>query len=129
MSSETFKHWPFAVLSLEKQTEQHRQEIRFFETAFQEGFQPCASCLGPYKASSDNGKEGWIIDRGRMKRGGPRQWEIWLIDATAEKISFWVDDFSYGAEAVLQWVRGLDVAVALACAKQHLLKEPNVVVS
>jgi hypothetical protein len=129
MNSETFKHWPFTVLPPEKQTEQHRQEIRYVETAFQEGFQPCISSFGRYKSSSHHGREGWIIDRGRMKRGGIRQWEVWLVDATAEKVTFWVDDFGCAGAAVLQWLRGVDVAVALAAAEQHVINEPNVVVS
>lgn len=127
MNSAAFTYWPFAVLPPEERTELHRQEIQFFETAFHEGFRPCES-LGVYKACSDEGREGWIIDRGRVRPSGPGRWEVRLVIPSTElDTMFWVDDFDCAANSVLQWLRGIDASMALAAAAGHYIKEPSTV--
>jgi hypothetical protein len=115
MSTAEFTYWPFAVLPLEQQTEEHQREIRFFEKAYQEGFKPCQSSFGYFKATSADGREGWIIQRGPSR--GQRRWEVWLFAAETKKSSFWVDQFDSAAEAVLDWLRGHEVKTVIAAQR------------
>ena len=75
--------------------------------------------IGTYKACSAQGREGWIIYRGRTCRGGPRQWEIWLVESGGENVKMWVDDFDSIADAILRWLRGNDMSTSLAPAESH----------
>jgi hypothetical protein len=125
MQPPTHRFWPFDVLPPEKRTEQHWNEIRFFETAYQEGFHPCECITGEYQAGSAQGRTGWLIYRGHLRRDGSRQWEVWLDDVAVGMTKVWVDDFEAAANSVLRWLRGQVITASLAPAAPHILKGPQ----
>ncbi len=95
------KYWPFDVLPLEDRTEQHKREIRFFETAEQQGYKGyemgATLALG---AEAPNGREGMILRRGRNR------WEVSLGANQKEESSAFYHDFDAAADAVFAWLRG-----------------------
>src|SRR5437899_409080 len=121
MTAITPTYWPFEVRPADQRTEEDWQGFRFFERAHQEGFKPCEYSSGTYKACSARGREGWIIYRGRKRRGGPRQWEVWLVESGGAMVKSWLDDFDCVADAILRWLRGDDMTTSLAPAQAHLV--------
>ncbi len=120
-------YWPFPVLvSPDKMTEQHRKEIRFLETAYQAGFRPCMYLKGggEYQARIEQGRDGWIISRGRYRNGVPTRWEVWLNDPSGRIAAYWVDDFDTAAAGVLPWLEGGDALDILESAKPRILRVP-----
>lgn len=124
MSTDDLKYWPFEVLGPDALTEEHRKEIRFLETAFAEGFRPCA-CGPDFRASSDQGREAWIIWRGRRRQGASTQWEVRLFSEDQSFHCFWLEDFSSIADAVLKWLRGLAWADILPDLQTRIVKGPS----
>jgi hypothetical protein len=117
-------YWPFEVLPLEERTELQRKEIRFFEDAFREGFKPHL-WHGEYRASSNTGREGWIIWRGRRRENEPTQWEVRLFANQSKLVaSFWLDEFDYVSHAMLEWLRGAETTDILSKIGGHLVKGP-----
>lgn len=114
-SFEENKYWPFSVLPPERQTEQHRREIRFLELAYHAGYGPYTSLAGDYGATG-NDRGGHIVVRGSKNR-----WE--LILGTKEKtlLSAYLDDFDAAAAGVLQWLRGGTCREVLALVQGHLI--------
>jgi len=121
----TPKYWPFDVLPPEQRTDLHWQEIRFLDAAFQEGFKPFEQTTGEYIATSPRGREACIIFRGRGRRGGIGQWEVWLDEPETQFIKLWVDDFEYAGGLILEWLRGNDVTAILAASGGHILQGPQ----
>ena len=117
-NDEQRRYWPFEVLPPEKQTEQHRQEIHFLETARQEGYAPYLCGAGDFGASAKE-RSGLLVVRGR------RRWEVVLGALDAKVASAFVDTFDCAAEAVLEWLRGADVAEILSCVQSHLVVMPG----
>jgi hypothetical protein len=119
-------YWPFPVLSADLQTDEHRREIRFLEEAYRAGYRPCKFLEREYQAHVEQGRYGWIIYRGRIRRGGPSRWEVWLDDQPGRVAAFWVDDFDTAAASVLRWLEGRDVAKILDSAKPRIVRGPLV---
>jgi hypothetical protein len=104
------KYWPFKVLPQEKQTDQHKSQIRFLELAYQLGYKPYAFYGGEYGAWSEGGRVGEIIVRGRAR------WEIVLGGPNNDGGSAFVDNFDCAATAVIAWLKGgsaLDIFVRI----------------
>jgi hypothetical protein len=109
------RYWPFKVLPLEEQSDQHKEEIRFLEDAYQLGYRPYMFWAGNYSASVENGRLGDIIVRGRSR------WEVMLGGQSNEGGSAFVDEFSSAAKAVLRWLQGDDVVAIFKDAQSHLV--------
>jgi hypothetical protein len=118
MDRDENRYWPFDVLPPEQQTEQHRREIQFLETAHRQGYKP-------YTFGSENfgvtcGERGGVIVlRGR------RRWEAIVGTAEETSLSAYLDEFSYAAEAVLLWLRGVDAADVVEQVRGHLVATPG----
>lgn len=114
MSHDEDRYWPFDVLPPAQQTEQHRREIQFLETAYRQGYKP-------YRFGSENfgancGERGGLIFiRGR------KRWEAILGTAEETSLSAYLDEFSHAAEAVLLWLRGVDAADVVEHVRGHLV--------
>jgi hypothetical protein len=78
MDSTQNRYWPFDVLPPERQTEQHREEIRFLETAYQAGYKPYMDGFQNFGATAGE-RGGVILYRGC--RG--KHWEV-LLGTTEE---------------------------------------------
>jgi hypothetical protein len=115
MDSTQNRYWPFDVLPPERQTEQHREEIRFLETAYQAGYKPYMDGFQNFGATAGE-RGGVILYRGC--RG--KHWEV-LLGTTEETIlSAHLDDFGCAAEAVLRWLRGVEGTEILEHVRGHL---------
>jgi hypothetical protein len=118
----TARYWPWNVIPVERQTEYHKKEIAFFEQAYLEGFRPYLDGF-EYGATSSAGRIGMFIQRG-LTRGWSG--EIRLGGAPDETGgSFFVNDFSCAANAVLRWLRGEDLVPITADLKDHLVTRPD----
>jgi hypothetical protein len=114
------RYWPFEVLPPEKQTQQQKQEISFLETAHGEGYQAYMCGAGDFGATA-NERGGLIVVRGR------RRWEVVLGVLDTKVASAFVDNFGCAGEAVLEWLRGADVADILSRVESHLVLMPGAV--
>ena len=104
------KYWPFKVLPVEQQTDQHKKEIGFLETAYREGFRSYQFWAGDLGAEAPNGRIGEIVIRGQ------RGWEVILYAGDEDVASTFTHDIEEAGQAVLAWLRGSDAATALqAC--------------
>jgi hypothetical protein len=104
---ETRKYWPFSVLPLDEQTEQHKKEIWLLNTATHLGFR--AYVFGSnFGVEDTSGRIGEIIHR-----GGNRRWEILLSASETLAGKKMVDDFDAAARAVLRWLKGEDATSSL----------------
>src|SRR5713226_9668344 len=101
------RYWPFDVLPPETQTEQHKQEIGFLQSAHREGYQPYTCGAGDFGATA-NERGGLIVVRGR------RRWEVVLGVLDTKVASAFVDNFGCAGEAVFEWLREADVAEILS---------------
>jgi hypothetical protein len=110
------RYWPFNVLSPERQTEQHRREIRLLETAYQLGYKPYMFDSQNFGATAGE-RAGEILFRGR--RG--KHWEVHLMNSKEPALSAHVDDFNSAAEALLQWLRGIERSDIIDHLRGHLL--------
>lgn len=117
-SSGQRRYWPFEVLPPEKRTPQHQQEVRFLETAQQEGYTPYTCGAGDFGAET-NERSGLIVVRGR------RRWEVVLRTLPGKVASAFVDDFDCAADAVLEWLRGAQAADILSRVQHHLVMMPG----
>jgi hypothetical protein len=108
------RYWPFAVV----QPEQHREEMRFLETAYREGYAPYLEGAGDFGAGAAE-RSGLIVVRGR------KRWEVILGAMDAKIASAFVDDFRCASDAVLQWLRGTEIAEILAQVQNHLVLMPG----
>jgi hypothetical protein len=106
------RYWPFDVLPLERQTEQHRREIRFLETAYQAGYKPYTFGSQNFGATTEE-RTAEILYRGC--RG--KHWELCL---SPFGLSAHLDDFECAAEAILCWLRGDGEAEILEHVRSHL---------
>jgi hypothetical protein len=104
--------WPFDVLAPERQSEQHRREIRFLETAYQAGYKPYMFGSQNFGATAPE-RSAEIIYRGC--RG--KHWEVRLSPLG---LSAHLDDFDSAADAVLRWLRGVERAEILQHVRDHL---------
>jgi hypothetical protein len=109
------KYWPFKVLPQEKQTDQHKSVICFLESAYQLGYRPYTFYAGDYGASSEGGRVGEIIVRGRAR------WEIVLGGPNKDGGSAFVDSFDYAANAVIAWLTGAGAVDIFASMQDHLV--------
>jgi len=114
------RYWPFEVLPPEKQTEEHKQEISFLESAHRQGYQAYTSGAGDFGATV-NERGGLIVGRGL------RRWEVVLGLLDTKVASAFVDDFDCAGEAVLEWLRGADAADILSRVESHLVLMPGAV--
>lgn len=124
MDMDNLVYWPFPVLPPEAQTDQNRQEVGFLETAFTEGFRP-AQCGGDYRATSEHGREVWIVWRGRRRQDGPDQWELRVFSGDQSFRSIWLDNFASVANAALQWLRDQKWSDILPGVQAHVVKGPS----
>jgi hypothetical protein len=108
-------YWPFDVLPTNKQTDQHRHEITFLDTAYRNGFRSFVFGSGSMGAESDQ-RKGEIIWRGRMR------WEIVLTTTDMTKLSAYLDDFECAAKAVMDWLGGVEHTPVLEDIKSHLVR-------
>ncbi|HQU45370.1 MAG TPA: hypothetical protein PK867_21315 [Pirellulales bacterium] len=99
------RYWPFDVLPVERQTDQHHREIQFLETAYQAGYKPYMFASENFGATSE-GRAGEIIYRGC--RG--KHWELFLVHGEELVLSAHLDDFGCAAESLLRWLGGDDGA-------------------
>lgn len=111
-------YWPFDVLPVEKQTEEHKREIRFFETAYREGYQPFTESSGEIGAT--NGDRGALI----IVRGHA-QWEILISGRERTAASGYFDDFDKAVEVVLQWLRGANTSEIVRLLEDYCVKLPG----
>jgi hypothetical protein len=109
------RYWPFDVLPPERQTEQHRREIRLLEAAYQAGYKPYMFGSQNFGATA-GGRAGEIIYRGC--RG--KHWEVCLVNAKELIVSAHVDDFDCAAETLLRWLRGVEGAEIVEQVRGHL---------
>lgn len=107
------RYWPFDVLPREQQTEQHRREIRFLETAYRAGYRPYIFGSQQDFGATTEERTAEIIYRGC--RG--KHWEVCL---SPFGLSAHLDDFDYAAQAVLCWLRGVEGAEILEHVRGHL---------
>jgi hypothetical protein len=112
------RYWPFEVLPPEERTEQHQQEIRFLETAYQRGYQPYLCGAGDLGASTAE-RWGLIVVRGR------RRWEVVLGTRDAKVVSAFVGNFDGAAEAALAWLGDAGAPDILARVQNHLVQMPG----
>jgi hypothetical protein len=112
------RYWPFEVLPPEQRMEHHEQEIRFLEAAHQEGYMPYLCGAGDFGAAAKE-RSSLIVVRGR------RRWEVVLGTLDAKVASALVDDFDCAAEAVLEWLRGAEIADLLSRVQHHLVLMPG----
>lgn len=105
---EAKRKWPLEVLPPEKQTEQHKREIRFLEIATQNGYTAYMQA-SDYQVEADNGRTVLLIHRGANRR-----WEAVLTFREDKIASAVFGDFNFAAEAVLLWLRGEDATKSLA---------------
>jgi hypothetical protein len=118
MDRDENRYWPFDVVPPEQQTEQHRREIQFLETAHGRGYKPYM--FGSENFGASCGERGGVIFfRGR------KRWEAILGTADETLLAADVDDFSQAAEAVFLWLRGVDAAAVLEHVRVHLVKAPG----
>jgi hypothetical protein len=107
------KYWPFDVLPQEKQTDQHKSEIRFLKAAYRLGYKPYTDSWG-YGASAESGRVADIVIRGRAR------WEIRLGGPNKEGGSAFVDSFESAADAVIAWLEGCDALNIFSSIHDHL---------
>ncbi len=119
MISDENLYWPFDVLTPERRTEQHDQEIGFLETAHREGYRPYRFGAGNFGATR-NGWGGLILVRGR------RRWEVRLGIADELALSAHLDDFRPAADAVLLYLGGAETAAILEQIGGHLIVDPKI---
>jgi hypothetical protein len=112
------RYWPFDVLPVERQTGQHKREIRFFETAYREGCQPFTEFIGHVGATS--GDRGALI----LVRGHA-QWEILLGSSETTVASGYFDDFDKAAEVVLRWLRGTNTSELVRFLQEYCVTLPG----
>lgn len=124
MDMDNLTYWPFVVLPPEEQSDQNRQEVRFLETAYAEGFRP-ALCGGDYRATSEHGREVWMVWRGRRRQDGPQQWELRLFSGDQRFRAMWLDEFACAADAALKWLRGQKWQEVLPGVQEHVVKGPS----
>ena len=99
MNRESALIWPFDVLPTDKQTDQHRLEISFLQTAHEQGYISYTFGAGDYGAMTNDGKNGEIIRRGRNR------WIVVLgIDGHTHQTSTH-DTFSSASVVVLNWLK------------------------
>lgn len=125
MPTEEPLYWPYPVLPVEQQTEEHRRRIRFLDAALDAGFRPCVYPPEVYFVRSDEPREGWLVWRGRTRQGATR-WEVWLDETAGRAAAFWADDFDTAAASVLAWLRGGDVVAVVKAAQPHIIRGPMV---
>lgn len=111
------RYWPFQVLPPENQTEEQKCQVRFLEIANQEGYKPYMEPVGHFGATAGV-RGGMILFRGR------RHWQVLLGTTEENVVSAHLDDFCAAAEAVLQWLRGLDGAAVVDHFRDHLVATP-----
>jgi hypothetical protein len=111
------QYWPFDVLPEDQQSPLHRQEIRFLETAYREGYKPYTFGAGDYGAGAEE-RSGLILVRGR------KRWEAVLGKGDAKVGSVFLEDFDRAAEAVLEWLRGKEAFQMLAQAPAQAAAGP-----
>jgi len=92
--------WPFPVISPDRQTEQHKAEIRFLEMATAQGFRPYTFGAEHFGAVADNGREGLVLYRGRSR------WEVVLIGPVNQPANSLCQDFESAGNVLLNWLRG-----------------------
>lgn len=100
MNGPNKKYWPFSVLPEEQQSQQHRAEMAFLESATHAGFRAYVIGIDTFGAESTDGREGDIVRRGK------RRWEIVLYASDRRMYSMLVDDFNKAAHDVLRWLGG-----------------------
>jgi hypothetical protein len=115
MDCNGYRYWPFDVLPSERQSVQHRGEIRLLETAYQAGYRPYVFASQNFGATAGK-RAGEILYRG--SRG--RHWEVCLVDAKKLIAAAHVDDFDCAAEALLRWLRGAEGSEIVEHLKAHL---------
>jgi hypothetical protein len=118
MDRDENRYWPFDVLPPAQQTEQHRQEIQFLEAAYRRGYKPYTFASGNFGATCGE-RGGVIVFRGR------KRWEAILGTPEGTSLSAYLDDFCYAAEAVLQWLSGVDAAAVVEHVRDHLVVTPG----
>jgi hypothetical protein len=114
------KFWPFKVLDEAEQTDQHRQEISFLQSAFDAGHKSFIHEFG-FGASTDTGREGYIVRRS----SGGRYWQIDLDEGDDTAGQVYVEGFQPAATAVLSWLRGEERLTVLADIKDAIVKRPG----
>ncbi len=118
MDHDENRYWPFDVLPPAQQTEQHRREIQFLETAYQRGYKPYM--FGSENFGATCGERGGVI----LFRGRKR-WEGNLGTAEETSLSAYLDEFSHAAKAVLLWLGGVDAADVVEHVRGHLVVSPG----
>jgi hypothetical protein len=112
------KFWPFPVIPPDRQTDEHRKEIRFFEDAYREVFKPFEDFAG-YGASSLDGRMASLVRRGRTRDRATR-WEIFLSAPQPEEgFSCLFLTFEVATEALFRWLRGEPAADLREYVMQH----------
>ncbi len=118
MDHDENRYWPFDVLPPAEQSEQHRWEIQFLETAYRRGYKPYT--FGSENFGATCGERGGVIFiRGR------KRWEAILGTAEETSLSAYLDEFSHAAEAVLLWLRGVEPADVVEHVRDHLVVTPG----
>ena len=121
MAKDAPEYWPFPVLPPESRTEEHWEEIRFFEKAFEAGFRPRSVCGMEIEAERD-GRSIWMSPRGAEGRPRRRRWEVMLFEGDRRHAAVWVNSFSCGSAAVFAWLRGESAEAALAAAGDSVIR-------
>jgi hypothetical protein len=108
------RYWPFQVLPPESQTEEQKCQVRFLEAAYQDGYKPYMETAGNFGATTGV-RGGMILFRGR------KHWQVLLGTTDETVVSAHLDDFCAAADAVLQWLHGLDGAAVVDRFRDHLV--------
>ena len=89
------RHWPFFphdCLNL--------LEIQFLDECSVHGFSPYVTGISDCCATSQAGRFGTIVVRGR------KAWEVGLAELDRARLTVYLKDFSVAGELVLGWLRG-----------------------
>jgi hypothetical protein len=98
-------------------------EIRFLETALENGYRPFVTGISDLGALSDSGRSGELVVRGRTRR------ELVLSITRKTVLSAFVDEFETAADALLQWLEGASIDAILEMIRKHLIVMPGMTTS
>ena len=96
------QYWPFPILPPEQLREEHLQEIRFLDKAYERGYQPFQESMN-YHIGDDTQRSVWMFRRGRT-----RGWEMRFFEPDQWILLAWIVSFENASSIALQWCDGVD---------------------
>jgi hypothetical protein len=98
--------WPFYTLPFEQLSVQGQNEVRFFENAFAQGFQPYVFGSYNYGLSFDN-RTATVYYR------APYLWEVVFAISQDFALTVYLKDFTVVAQNVIHWLQNADISMLI----------------